>query len=202
MKVQRIQIEQEMARIQIESRRASLKVEQSERRSEIKSQPAQMNVNRQKGSISIDMTALEQNTARMDPAALQQSFASQATAAAWDGVQELSSDGVFVAQQPNYGQSMIGKLARQKLIANEMPSTGRSPVPPVPVEITGDAGEFSIDWEPQVVEINWSELQAPTFSLEPRPSVEVNLVQEPSVTSTVVEMTIPAEPGHNIDIEV
>lgn len=202
MNVQRLQIEQQMARIQIESQRAALRIEQGRRQMDVSYEAAQMSVERHNGKIDIDLTPLENNTGRMDALTLQRSVASQSAAAAQQGIEGISSDGNYVAQLPGNGVSRIGELARQKIISKKAaPTPGRSPVPPTPVELTADPGDLSIDWTPHQVEIDWGQVQQPSFSVEPAPQVNVELVQEPSLQFSVVELTIPAEPGQTIDTQ-
>ncbi len=201
MKVQRIQIEQQMARIKIESQRAALRIQTSQRQMEVKREAAKMKVDSQLGKVDIDMTPLKNNTARKDPLTLQQSFASQSLVSAQQGTRSIASDGEFVGQQPGCGHCQISELSRMKLMNPQKPTSGHSLVPDNPVVLKGDAGHLNIDWTPQSFEIEWDQVQGPVVTLDPKPSVSVDLVQPANLQFSVVELTIPAEPGQTIDVQ-
>ncbi|NLF34951.1 MAG: hypothetical protein GX585_03180, partial [Clostridiales bacterium] len=66
----------------------------------------------------------------------------------------------------------------------------------------GRPGRLKINWSKHELKINWDAYQAPTITVEPKASVHVEVVQEPAIAYTVVEMTIPAETGTAIDAQV
>lgn len=201
MKVQRLVIDQQRAQIEITNQMGKLAIDCNYRRGmQVDAQQAAMTADFQQGKVSLDSTALQDNLALRDFRSLQEHCASTAQQKAQSGIREIAQDGDFTAQQPNPGD-LIGKLAQQKILSGTpTPSYGRSTVPEAAVKMTGVAGGYEIEWEPQQFEINWDQLQGPNITLEPPPSVDIRLAQDAQVECDVVEETIPAEPGILFDI--
>jgi hypothetical protein len=65
-----------------------------------------------------------------------------------------------------------------------------------------DPGSLSIDCSMHDISITWDDYQAPVITIEPKPSVDIVLVQEPHLAFRVVENTYPPESGRTIDKEV
>ncbi|MBE6913482.1 MAG: hypothetical protein E7472_00905 [Ruminococcaceae bacterium] len=202
MKLQRIQIEQQMVRIKIESQRAALRIQQGKRQMEVRREPGKLTVERRMGKINIDQSPIKNITARKDPMTLQKDFAAQSFAAARQGTHDIARNGDMVAEVPYGDTSRISDLARMKLMNPPKPDPGFGMVPKTPVHFDGDPGELSIDWTPQTVEIIWGQVAQPTFTVDPKPSVEVEVVQRADVQLSLVEMSIPAETGQTIDVKV
>ena len=202
MKVQRVQIEQQMARIKIESQRAALRIEQGKRQMEVHREPGKLTVERRMGKINIDQTPIKNLTARKDPMTLQKDYAAQSLAAARQGTRNIARTGDQVAEVPYGDTSRISDVARMRLMNPPKPDTGFGMVPETPVHFDGDPGDLTIDWTPQSIEIVWGQVAQPTFTLDPKPSVSVELVQRADVQLTIEEMTIPAETGQTVDVKV
>jgi hypothetical protein len=65
----------------------------------------------------------------------------------------------------------------------------------------GDPGDLSIDWSRHDLKIEWDDFQTPQITVEPKASIDISVVQEPSIEYTVVEQMIPPEKGASIDAE-
>jgi hypothetical protein len=203
MKVQRLVIDQQRAQIEITNQMGRLAIDCNYRRGmQVDAQHASMTADYQPGKVMLDATALQDNLALRNFRSLQRHSASVAQQKAQAGTRETSQDGEFTAQQPHAGSSLVGQLARQKTIADHAtaPTYGRSTVPEAAVKMTGVAGGYEVEWEPQQFEINWDQLKGPNITLEPPPSVDIRLAQDAQVECQVVEESIPAEPGVLLDI--
>jgi len=199
MKVVRLQMQHQLAQIQVESKRAKLNIESPRRQMDADFSPARMSVDNQLGSVTLDSTALRENTARRSIFSLQRQFAEEAIQDAWQGVAETVQAGAAVAQQPNSG-NVWGSLAQEKLLEVDVPAYGRSPVPQSGISMSGDRGHCDSSWTPHSMEITWDAFERPRVSLEPEPSVAVELAREAQVRCEVVEEEIPPEIGQNIDV--
>ena len=199
MKVVRLQMQHQMAQIQVESKRAKLNIESPRRQMDTDFSPARMSVDNQLGSVMLDSTSLRENTARRSIFSLQRQFAAEAVEAAWQGVAETVQTGDALAQQPNPGD-VWGSLAQEKMLEVDVPTYGRSTVPQAGVSMSGDGGHCDISWTPHHLEITWDAFERPHVSLEPEPSVAVELAREAQVSCEVVEEEIPSEIGQNIDV--
>lgn len=200
MKVQRLQIEQQMIRIRVDSQPAALSIETHQRRMKVECQNARMTARREAPEVELDMQDFCNNTASQDIGSFADSYTAKAFASAVQGIKETAADGDFVGTLPSGGNS-IGRLAKSKLLEADMPEMNSGQVPYGPVKMNGDAGELSIDWSAHDLKIEWDNYQTPQVTVEPKASVDVVVEQEPSIEFTVIEQMIPPEKGSAIDIE-
>lgn len=199
MKVVCLQIEQQMAQIQINSQRARLRIESPCRGMKVHSQPARMSVDDQLGSVALDSTSLKENTSRASVFSLQRQFAAESREKATDGIERIVQDGDYVSQQPNPG-NVWGTLALRHMLEIHTQGSGYSTVPQSGVSMKGNGGHCEIQWTPYKLDIEWDQNQSPNISLEQEPFVRVQLSQKPEVEIQAVEEEIPPETGQNIDI--
>jgi hypothetical protein len=71
-----------------------------------------------------------------------------------------------------------------------------------PVSFGIDPGMLEIDWTDHEITIRWDEYQAPVIVIDPKPSVNIELEQEPSIEIKVVEYVYPPEQGATVNTEV
>lgn len=203
MKVVRLEVEsQQMARLHIESQRAGLSIDAPFRR--IKSiQPprAKMKVRREAPSMDIDMERFRNNVGLKSINTLTQELSRQASNKASQAIKEMDRYGDAMAQLPHNG-NIIAQIARNSVLAPGKPLTGTGVAQDATVGMTGHPGSFSIDWSMQDMSIRWDENQAPVITLEPKPSVDIQLAQAPNIEFKVVEQRIPAPTGRTIDAQV
>jgi hypothetical protein len=202
MKIRRLQIEtHQMARISVKAQLARLNINAPMRRIKaVQQQRAQMTVKREDPSLKVNMESLRNNTGLKSLGTLRREFSSQALAQAKEGIKTIENNGDFIAAQPRQGNP-IAQLARNAIVRAKPTPPPRGASDPT-VSVTGNPGSLSIDWSVQDVSITWDDYQAPLITIEPKPSVDVVLVQEPQLTFRVVEHTFPPESGRTIDKEV
>ncbi len=198
MKVQRLQIEQQMAKISVESTMASLKIEIPKREMIIQMPKAEMSLDMEKGTIDIDMSGFRRNAGFKSMHELISDSAARAKSQLELSRREDVADADYIGALPSSGNA-IGQVARRKLLETDMPEMNTGKLPEQPVKIEGKPGKLSIDWEKSDLVIKWGKYEPPIITVEPKPSVRVELVQEPKVETTVVELEIPPETGRLID---
>jgi hypothetical protein len=200
MKVQRLQIEQQMAKIDIESTKPVLKIDMPKREMQIVTKNAEMTLNMEQGGVEIDMTAFRNN---MGVRSLSD-FSSKNIADAKAGVEqrrrEYTAEGDLIAALPSNGNS-IAQVALSHVLAADMPEMNSGKVPEKPVKVSGQPGKIDINWSKSDVVIKWGKYEPPEITVEPKASVNIELAQEPIVECKVVEMEIPPETGRMIDIK-
>lgn len=200
MKVHRIQIEQQMARIDVDSQKASLSIETSRRTMTVEGQRPQMSVQREAPSIDPDMEQFRENVGLESILTLTQKNAARAKAHVEQTIRQHAADADYIGTLPSSGNP-VAQVAKNRMLADKTPEICSGQVPDGPVAMEGNPGKISIDWSAQDLRINWDEFQSPVITVEPKASVDVHLVQEPSVEYTVVELEIPPERGKAIDAE-
>lgn len=200
MKVQRLQIEQQMAQIRIDSKLANLSIEAPHRRMRITRQDAQMTVQREAPDVELDMQDFRNKNGIKDIKAFMDDNTAKAYRQADQGIRETARDGDFVGTLPGSGSS-IGRLAKSKLLEADMPEMNSGQVPYGPVKMKGDIGALAIDWSSHDLKIEWDDYQAPQITVEPKASVDVSVAREPYLEFTVVEQAIPPEKGTAVDAE-
>jgi hypothetical protein len=200
MKVQRLQIEQQMAKIDIESTKPVLKIDMPKREMQIETKNAEMTLDMEQGGIEIDMTAFRNNMGVRSIS----DFSSENIADAKVGLEqrrrEYSADGDMVASLPSNGNS-IAQVALKNLLATDMPEMNSGKVPEKPVRVSGQPGKIDINWSKSDIVIKWGKYEPPEITVEPKASVNVELAQEPIIECEVVEMEIPPETGRMIDLK-
>jgi hypothetical protein len=202
MKVRRLQIEgDQMARLSIEIQLARLSVDFKHRRiKEIQQQSAQMKVSRQNPSLDVDMRNMRNNIGLKDVGTLAQENTARAINEIQQTVKTIENNGDFVASLPRKGGNPIASIARQGMLRIRQPSVQRGAIDPT-VTVKGNPGSLNIDWSLQDITISWDDYQAPVITLDPKPSVNIQLAQEAHVEFKVVEQSIPSESGRTIDKE-
>ncbi|NCB50712.1 MAG: hypothetical protein EOM54_02345 [Clostridia bacterium] len=201
MKVQRIQIEQQMVKLEINSRLASISVDAPRRRMKIERQDAQLSIEREAPDIEIDMQDFRDNCGQKDIGSFMGEITAKAQSNARRSIQEKASDGDFVGALPGSGNS-IGRLAKSKLLEVDPPVMNSGRVPYGAVKMKGNIGDIDINWSRHDIRIEWDDFQTPQITVEPKASVDINVAQEPYLEFTVVEESIPAEKGTAIDAAV
>lgn len=201
MKIQRLDIAQQRAQIQIHSERGKLKIKSSTRGMQVKSSSPQMSVDQQMGKVNLDYSGIKESTSRLNIFDMQERFAAAAKQDAQDGIERIVEDGDYVAQQPNPG-NLRGSLELERMLEVQTPSFGGSDsiVPEAAVTMDGTAGTCDIQWTPGKFEICWEDYQRPSVTLEPSPSVDISVAKEAKIKCELVEKQISLEPGAVIDV--
>lgn len=200
MKVRRIQIEQVPAQIRVESQRAALSIETQRRGMTVEKRPAQMSVERRDGTVEVDMEGLYDNIGLKSIRTLTAENAMRAQAQVEQSIRESADEADYVAALPHAGNA-IAEVARSRMLGRREPAMNSGGAPPGALGMRGVPGGVSIDWSRHELKINWDDFQSPVITVEPKASVDVQVVQKPAVTCTVVELTIPPETGGTIDAE-
>jgi hypothetical protein len=198
MKVNRIQIEQQMAKIEIESQKATLKIQTPKREMSIESQNAKMNVSSEMGKIELDMSNFKDRMDLKSMRELSEDFIAQAKSELVQNIKQFSSESDQIAKLPSSGNE-IAQAARRRLLTPSPSKMNSGEVPKQPVEMNGKPGELDIDWTKNDLVIKWGKYEPPIITVEPKASVNVELVQKPSVECEVVEVSIPPETGRTFD---
>jgi hypothetical protein len=198
MKVARIQIDQQMARINIETQNATLKILNPKRAMSINSNDARMNVRSEMGKVELDMTNFKNKMDLKSMRDLTDDFSARAKSKLIQNIKEYSDVSDQIAKLPSTGNK-IGQAARSKILKPEMPAMNSGEVPKQPVKMDGKPGKIQINWSKNELVIKWGKYEPPVIIVEPKPSVKIELVQEPEVECEVVEVYIPPETGQSID---
>lgn len=200
MKVQRLQIEQQRAQIRIDSQRATLNIQMPDRTMTVEQRRAQMSVERESGEVVLDMENFRNHIGLKSIRTLTEESAARAQAQVEQSIKEFAADADFIGTLPASGNP-ISQVARSRMLESKAPEMNSGKVPDGTVGMEGKPGEFSIDWSKHDLKINWDAFQSPVITVEPKASVDVQIVQEPHIEFTVVEQTIPAETGTTVDAE-
>lgn len=202
MKIQRLQIEQQFARIEVHSQRAQINIQTHVRRMQVNSEQPQMSVENQLGKVDLDQTELKANTARRNIFEEQAYFAQLALQDARDGVSQTVADGDYMAQQPNPG-NLRGSLELEKMLTVQTPTYGTENASSTPtgVKMNGQGGSCQISWARGKTEIQWDPYLKPEVTIDPEAFVKTELVQPAEIHCELVEETIPPETGALVDID-
>lgn len=202
MRIRRLQIESsQMARISIQAQMARLSINAPLRRiNSIQQQSAQMSVDKENPSLEVDAESLRNNIGLKSPATLTREAASQSVDQIKQTIKKIENNGDYVATLPRSGNP-IPQIARNALLSPKPAAPPRGVSDPT-VSIKSNPGSLSIDWSMQDLSITWDDYQTPVITIEPKPSVNVVLAQEPYIEFKVVEQAYPPESGRTIDKEV
>ncbi|MGE4354054.1 MAG: DUF6470 family protein [Oscillospiraceae bacterium] len=198
MKIQRLQIEQQFIQIGVDSQFAALSISIPTRRMKISRQDAEMDINRQSPDISLDMQDFRNNNGIKDIEAFSEEYTTKAFEHVSRSIRRLASDGDFMGALPSKGNK-IAELAKNRMLESHAPQMNSGDVPYGAIKMKGDPGSFNIDWTSHDVKIQWDDYQTPKIIVEPKASVDVYVAREPLIEYTVIEQTIPAESGREID---
>lgn len=199
MKVHRVVIDQQMGQIEVTTTRARLNIETARREMNIENKPAKASIERKAPQLHLDQTNLRNNTARRGISAEAQAYAQKAASLARQGIEQTASDGNFVGTLPGHNNG-IPDVALSHMLEVNTPSYDRSTVPSQGVAVRATPGDVNINWANYDVEISWDEMQLPSITVEPKPSVNIQLATRPSLEVEVVEEEIPPEmPGQIVD---
>jgi len=201
MKVQRLQITQQMAKIQVESQKASLSIEMPKRKMNIETQPAQMSVERENPKVEFNMEGFRDNIGLKNYQTLNKESAIKAQANVKQYIKEINADADYIGALPSKGNA-IAQVALDKILANKMPEMNSGEVPDGAIKMEGDPGAIKINWSKDDLKISWDDFQMPVITVEPKASVNIQMIQKPSVEYSVVELEIPPESGGTIDTKV
>jgi hypothetical protein len=189
-----------MARLRIEVQLARLSIDYKHRRiKEIQQQSAQMKVSREYPSLQVDMRSLRNNIGLKNIEVLVRENVSQAYSSVQQSIKTIENSGDQIAALPRKGNA-IAAIARQNMLRTRQPSVPRGVSDPT-VGMKSNPGSLSIDWSLQDLTISWDDYQAPVITLDPKPSVNIELAQEARIEFKVVEQSIPPESGRTIDKE-
>jgi len=201
MKIQRLQIEQQMMRIRVESQRAALSIDYpAQRQMRIDRQDAKMTVKKEQPKIKLDMQDFCNHHGMQDIGSFTAKSAAQACEDISQNIREIVSDGNTIARVPNNGNP-IAELAKSKMLKVETPDMDGG-VPYGPVKMDGDPGAIRMDWSKYDLKIIWDKYQSPEINVKPKASVDARVVQDPYIKCTVVEQTIPPEKGAAFDEKI
>lgn len=202
MKVRRLQIEsQEMARISVQSQMARLSINVPIRRIKaVQQHHAQMTVSRKSPGMEIDMESLRNNTGLKSIETLTRELTARAFAQARQGIKNIENNGDYVAVQPRKGNP-IAEISRMAMLRTKTASTSGKAADPT-VSVKSDPGSLNINWSLQDVSITWDDYQTPTIKVEPKPSVNIVMSQEPRLEFKVVEHSFPPESGRTVDQQI
>ncbi|MPM09135.1 hypothetical protein SDC9_55451 [bioreactor metagenome] len=200
MKVQRLQITHQMAKIFVESQRASLSIETKKRQMNTKTQPAQMSVEKENPKVKLDLESFRDNIGLKSYRTLTAESAAQAQANVKQYIEGINADADFIGTLPSKGNA-VAQAALSKMLQSKVPEMNSGDVPDGAIKMEGNPGTIKINWSKHDLKIIWDNFQSPVITVEPKASVKINMVQEPSVQYSVVELTIPPESGGNIDTE-
>jgi hypothetical protein len=198
MKVQRLHIEQQMAKISVESTMASLKIEIPKREMIIQMPKVEMSLDMEKGTIDIDMSGFWHNAGFKTMLEMASENAAKAKSELEQSRREEAAEADYIGALPSSGNA-IGQVSRRNLLKTDMPEMNTGRLPEKPVKIEGKPGKLNINWEKSDLVIRWGKYEPPIITVEPKPSVKIELAQEPKVETTVVELEIPPETGRMID---
>ena len=202
MKVDRLKIEQQFAQIQINSTMAGLSIETHRRGMRVEHQRARMSVERTPGSVKLDMKSYYRNIGLESAAEYTDNNVRQAYSDAQQGIQRIVSEGNQIGTLPGNGKQ-IAQVASNRMIQNTLTNnqSGGS-VPAGAIKMEGDPGSLNINWQRYDMRISWDPFESPSITVEPKPSVRIEMLQEPKVEISVVEDYIELETGKNIDTEI
>lgn len=198
MKIHRVQIEQQAAKIRVDSQMAALSIRTPKRTMQVEEQHAQMQTESRAPQVELDLEAFKANLGLQSVLDSTRENAARAQEQVEQSIREFAQQEDAVATLPSYGNS-IARAARDKMLEDRTPDLCSGQVPDGAIPMKGDPGDVQIDWSKHELSINWDEYQRPVISVEPKPSVEIQLEQEPQISCTVVELSIPPETGREID---
>ena len=192
MRIQKLQIKQKFARISIQSQMARLQIRTPIRRiKEVDVKRAQLIVQRKGPRVKIDPTVLLRNTARGTLQHLITTKAAEARGSLQKVIQNLNQK----------AKEMLVTTDRKDLIAQQAMDNMLKVREFKPLANIGE-NPVSFGIDPGMLEIDWTdsrhhqvdEYQAPVIVIDPKPSVNIELEQEPSIEIKVVEC-LPPERG-------
>lgn len=202
MKVRRLQIEsQQMARIGIEMQMARLNVDMKMRRMRVDDQNPEMSLERVNPSLDVDMTRLRNNLGMKDINTLTRELGTRAVEHAQQAIKNIENNGDNVAKMPRSGNP-IAQIARTAMLREKRPLPVGTGDMDGTVDIKSDPGSINIDWSIHDMSITWDDYQSPIITIEPKPSVDIMIEQEPHLKFKVIEQTYPPESGRAIDEEI
>jgi hypothetical protein len=198
MRIRRLQLESwQMARLSVVTQMARLSIDAPIRKiKSIQQQRAQMIVNRENPSLEIDIQDIRGSVGRSSVNTLVQASASRAY-----NIRQSINNGSYnssnISALSHRGNPII-LITRSRISSANQSDTSQAVIDGI-ASVKGNPGSLSIDWSLQDITISWDEYQAPVITIEPKPSVNVELAQEPFVEFKVVEQAYPPETGGTID---
>jgi len=199
MKVRRLQLEvNQMARLSAKVQLARLSVDFKYRRiKEVRQHRPQMKVRRENPSLKVEMRSLYENIGLKSIRTLAQESVALAQSQVREATKAIENNGDMMAALPRKGGNPVAEIAWRNMLKTRQPIRRGLIDPTVPMK--GDPGSFKIDWLIHDLVIKWDDYQSPVITLDPKPSVDVEMVQEPRLEFKVVEQYIPPESGRTID---
>jgi hypothetical protein len=201
VRIQKLQIEQKFARISIQNQMARLQIRTPIRRiKEVDVKRAQMIVQRKGPRVQIDSGVLLRNTARGGLQHLLSVKAAEARQSLQKVIKNLNQKAKVMLESPDRSQIIAQNAMNDMLSVPEM--YPKAEIGENPVAFGIDPGMLQIDWTEHEITIRWDEYQAPVIVVDPKPSVNIMLEQEPSIEIKVVEHVYPPEQGATVNTEV
>jgi len=195
---QKLQIEQKFARISIQNQMARLQIRMPIRRiKEVDVKRAQMIVRRKDPRLQIDPGVLMRNTARGNLQNLITTKAAEARESLQKVIQNINKKAREMLESADR-KDLIAQQAMDDLLkVRELKP--RAEIGENPIAFGIEPGELEIDWTDHEVTIRWDEYQTPIIVVDPKPSVNIELEQEPSIEIKVVEYVYPPEQGATVN---
>lgn len=200
MEMPRLEIDQQMARISVDTVRARLNVRNHTRSMTMERKPQEMSIRHEMGKVSLDSGEVRANMGLKSSEELTNTAAAAAYDTAKQGISETVANTAYVSDVKIKGVK-IGAAARNKMLQPIEPNPGYSTIPPK-VAMDGDPGSFNIDWTRGTVSVGWEGKWRPELFVDPHCSVEVQLSQRPSVRISLAEDSIPVLSGRNVSTRV
>lgn len=201
MKIQRLQIDQQMAQIRVDSQMAALSIDMPKRTMEIEQRHAQMSIEKAAPKIELDMQSFRNSIGLKDALTLMEETAAAAKEIASQNIKQTAAEGDIIGTLPS-NVNIIAQVAKNNMLEVKAPVMNSGKVPSGPVKMEGKPGKLDINWSRHDLKINWNNFQTPTITVEPKASVDVQVVTEPYIEYTVIEEEIPPDIGMEIDEEI
>ncbi|MGI5970204.1 MAG: DUF6470 family protein [Oscillospiraceae bacterium] len=199
MRVLRLNIEQQMAQIDVDIQNARLHLKTPERRLLIENKRPEMKAEYEKPSIELDMEEFKANLGLKSYSQLTAEAAQRAMADARRGIREIVNQSEYLSDVTKNGNK-VGHLAKREMLEYKEPEMGHSLVPAT-VKMDGRPGKLEIEWTGYELSIDLVGDIMPEFYVEPPCSVNVEISTPPRVEISVTEVYIPPSSGRNVNKE-
>lgn len=202
MRLQRLEIEQQMAVLRIETTNAQLHVEMPDRTMSIEYTPSEMTTTHEDPELLIESKGFK-HTLKMDDIF---TYSGQNEAKAKGeyekGVKRTAQDGDYVANTKIRG-NRLAQIQKRKILERKAMRMNSGKVPEDAMTIKGRPGKLKIDWSRHEVDITWEGNTFPQIYVDPPYAVEVYLDEKPYIRiSLAADNAFVDISGHNVDMVV
>jgi len=199
-RIQRVNIEQQLAEIGVTSTRASMNITQPRMRMNIKTENPRMEIEKKAPTFHINRKKVMAESGLKGSRELSRDFSGKGKAAAMRSARTAKNDGNFLGETRNPGDR-VGQLARNKAMerATRKKDFNIGLMPQSSPEVEWDKGHMRINWSKHSIVIDWDGEYMPQLTVDPKHSVEVFLRTEPYFRIMVEEVLDPGMPGANVD---